>query len=106
MPTINSDQILSRANALATQVAAGRVPDEQLSMALVHLKRHHDVAATLTLIAELRSSSFARRSRSTAEQLRILDESVRRALRDLTSWEDAAMVLGWARRLVNYYARR
>jgi hypothetical protein len=106
MPALTTDQMLSRANALANQIAAARVPEEQLAMALVHVRRHRDVAATLILLGELRQSSFARRSRSTSEQLRNLEESVRRALLGLNAWEDAAMVLGWARRLVGYYTRK
>jgi hypothetical protein len=106
MPTLTSDQILTRANTLASQIAAARVPDAQLSMALVHLKRHRDVAATLKLLAELRRSPFGHRNRGTSEQFRVLEENVRRALQGLTVWEEAAAVLGWGRRLVSYYTRR
>lgn len=105
MPALTIDQVLSRANALARQAAAAEVPDNQLSMALVHLKRHRDVGASLALLAELRRSSFARRTRSTLAQFQALEDNVRRAIKDLTAWEDAAAVLGWARRLVSYYAQ-
>jgi hypothetical protein len=104
MPALTTDQILTRANNLARQAAAAQVPDEQLSLALVHLKRHRDVAATLTLLAELRRSSFAHRSRSTPAQFQALEENVQRALQDLSDWEEAAAILGWARRLVGFYA--
>lgn len=105
MPALTIDQILSRANTLARQVAAARVPDAQLSMALVHLKRHRDVAASLALLAELRRSSFALRTGATRAQFQALEENVRLAIRDLSGWEEAAAILGWARRLVSFYAQ-
>jgi hypothetical protein len=105
MAALNIEQILSRADTLARQTAAARVPDEQLSVVLSHLKRHRDVAATLTLLGELRQSPFAHRTRSTPAQLTNLDKTVRSALAGLTAWEDAAAILGWARRLVVFYAQ-
>ena len=105
MPVLTTDQILSRADALARQAASARVSDQQLSLVLVHLKRHRDVASTLTLLRTLRSSSFAFRNRGTPDQMRALEENVRRALQGLAVWDDAAAVLGWARRLVGYYAQ-
>ena len=97
------DPILSRAETLARQAAGAGVHDDQLSLVLVHLKRHRDVAATLALLGELRRSSFAHRSRSTPGQLKALEESVRLALQGISAWEDAAGIVGWARRLVTYY---
>jgi hypothetical protein len=106
MPPLTSDQILTRANTLANQIAAAHVPDAQLSMVLVHLKRHRDVAATLRLLAALRLSPFGRRNRGTPAQFRALEENVRRALQGPPTWEEAAAILGWGRRLVGYYTRR
>ena len=104
MPALTIDQVLSRADTLARQLVAAGVPDAQLSLALVHLKRHHDLAATRTLLAELRQSSFAQRSRSTPGQFKALEENVGRTLQGLTAWEDGAAILGWARRLATFYA--
>ncbi|HEX3556915.1 MAG TPA: hypothetical protein VIA62_27130 [Thermoanaerobaculia bacterium] len=100
---LTTDQMMSRAEALARQAAGAGVHDDQLSLVLVHLKRHRDIAATLALLVELKRSSFAYRSRSTLEQLKALEESVRPALQGVSAWEDAAGIVGWARRLVTYY---
>ena len=105
MAALKIEHILSRADALAQQTATAGVPDAQLSIVLSHLKRHRDVAATLDLLGELKRSPFAFRNRGTPAQYASLDESVRAALRGLNAWEDAAAVLGWARRLVVYYAQ-
>lgn len=105
MAALKIEHILSRADTLARQTASARVPDAQLSMVLSHLKRHRDVKATLSLLGELKRSPFAQRTQSTRAQLTSLDASVRSALEGLTAWQDAAGVLGWARRLVVYYAQ-
>jgi hypothetical protein len=105
MPALTIDQILARANTLASQIAAANVPDQQLSIVLVHLKRHRDVKASLTLLAELRRSPFARRHNAIRAQFQTVEENVRNALKSLTDWEEAAAILGWARRLVSYYSR-
>lgn len=105
MAVLKIEQILSRADTLARQTAAARVPDAQLSIVLSHLKCHRDVAATLSLLRELKRSPFAFRNRGTPAQYANLDESVRSALTGLTAWEDAAAILGWARRLVVFYAQ-
>lgn len=105
MAALKIEHILSRADALAQQTAGAGVPDAQLSLVLSHLKRHRDVAATLELLKELKRSPFAFRNRGTPAQYSSLDESVRFALKGMTAWEDAAAILGWARRLVVYYAQ-
>jgi len=100
---LTTEQIMSRAETLARQTAGAGVHDDQLSLVLVHLKRHHDIAATLALLVELKKSPFAHRSRSTPWQIKALEESVRPALQGVASWEDAAGIIGWARRLFAYY---
>jgi hypothetical protein len=105
MSTLKIEQILSKADILARQTASARVPDEQLSIVLNNLKRHHDVAATLTLLGELRRSSFGHRTRSTPSQLASLHDSVRFALQGLSDWQDAASIIGWARRLAVFYSQ-
>jgi hypothetical protein len=102
---LTTDQILSRAETLARQAGGAGVHDDQLSLVLVHLKRHHDIAATLTLLVELKKSTFAYRSRSTLEQLKALEASVRPVLQGVAAWEDAAGIVGWARRLVTFYTQ-
>jgi len=100
---LSDDQILSKAEALARQAAAAGVREEQLSLALVHLKRHRDVGATLAMLGELKTSPFARRTRQTEAQIKAVDASLRLALQGASAWEDAARVVGWARRLLTFY---
>jgi hypothetical protein len=102
---LTSDQKLSKADTLARKAAAGGVHDNQLSLALVHLKRHQDVAASLALLRELKRSSFARRSKQTPFQFKALEESVRLALQGVSDWKEAAEIVGWARRLVRFYQK-
>lgn len=102
---LTPDQRMSRADTLARQAGGAGVHDDQLSLVLVHLKRHQDVAATLALLDKLRSSPFAHRSQSTPAQFRVLEESVRLALQKITDWNEAAFIVGWARRLVTFYSR-
>ena len=106
---LSADQIakiMPRAETLARQTAAAEVRDEQLSLVLVHLKRHRNVAATLALLGELKRSSFARRSKQTPAQFAALDEHVGRALQGISAWDKAAAIVGWARRLVTFYQPR
>jgi hypothetical protein len=100
---LTTDQLMSRAQTLARQAGGAGVQDNQLSFVLVHLKRHRDIKATLVLLKELKSSSFAYRSRSTPGQFRALEESVRPALQGVSTWEDAAGIVGWARRLLGSF---
>jgi len=100
---LTTEQVLMRAETLAQLAAAAGVTDEQLALVLVHLKRHRDVGGTLTLLKELKRSPFSRRSRQTPRQLAALEESVRGALKGLSSWEEAAGIIGWARRLAVFY---
>jgi hypothetical protein len=100
---LSDEQILSKAETLARQTAAAGVRDEQLALALVHLKRHQSIAATLALLAELKRSSFAKRTRQTPGQFAALEEHVGRALTGVSEWRQAAEIVGWARRLVSFY---
>lgn len=100
---LTSEQKLSKAETLARKAAAAGVHDDQLSLALVHLKRHRDVAASLVLLDELKRSSFSRRSNQTPFQFKALEENVRLALQGISDWKEAAEIVGWARRLVRFY---
>jgi hypothetical protein len=102
---LTPEQRMSRADTLARQAGSAGARADQLSLVLVHLKRHQDVAATLALLTELHSSPFAHRSRSTPAQLRALEGSVRLALQRITDWNEAAFIIGWARRLVTFYGQ-
>lgn len=100
---MNDDQILTRAETLARRAASAGVHEDQLALALSHLKRHQDVAATLRLLAELLRSPFSRRNNRTLNQFRAMEENVRSALQGVASWQDAAGIIGWARRLLKFY---
>lgn len=97
---LTTDQLMSRAATLARQAGGAGVQENQLSFVLVHLKRHRNIEATLLLLKELKRSPFAYRSNSTPGQFRALEESVRPALKGVSSWEEAAGIIGWARRLL------
>lgn len=97
------DDILSRATTLAQRCGGDRVPENLLAMVLSHLRRHRDVKATLGLLAALQKSPFQRRTKSTPHQLAKLETHVTSALVRVSGWEDAAWIVGWARRLARSY---
>lgn len=97
---LTTNQLMSRADILARQVGGAGGQENQLAFVLVHLKRHRNIEATLLLLKELKSSPFAYRSRSTPGQFRALEEYVRPALKGISTWEEAAGIIGWARRLL------
>jgi hypothetical protein len=97
------DQVLAAADTLARRAAAAGVQDNQLAYALTHLKRHQDVAGTLSLLARLETSPFAKRSNQTPRQLAALRREVSESLQRVADWRDAAAIVGWARRLAAYY---
>ncbi len=97
------DEILSRANTLAQRCGGDRVPENLLAMVLAHLRRHHDLQATRSLLAALQRSPFRLRTQSTARQLAKLETHVTATLGGVSGWEDAAWIVGWARRLARSY---
>lgn len=99
---MTQEQRLARAETLARKAAGAEVREHQLALALVHLKRHRDVRATLDLLKELKHSPFAGRSNRSRKQLTGLEEHVRQAIQGL-AWDEAAEIVGWARRLVTFY---
>lgn len=105
--TLSEEKRLQKAAELASLTGGAGVPSNQLAMVLSHLKRHRDLGATLALLAELPRSPFAARSGRTRGQFRDLEEHCRKVLAGLTDWQDAAWIVGWAKRLAgNYRARR
>jgi hypothetical protein len=95
------DDILKKANVLASRCAGDHVPDNLLSMVLAHLRRHHEVEATLKLLQALPNSPFGSRTGSTKNQLTKLKQHVSEAISlNKADWEEAAWIVGWARRLV------
>ncbi len=93
-------EVLRRASALADQAAQANVLDNQLGQMLTHLKRHNSVESMLSLVKKLPASSFGQRSGQTPRQLSALARLLPQSLAHVSRWEDAAAILGWARRLV------
>ncbi len=100
---LTNEQVLSKADVLARQVVEGDVQDNQLAFVVAHLKRHRDVAATLELLKNLEVSPFARRTHQTPGQFAGLRRWVSASLSTIADWQDAAAIVGWARRLAAYY---
>jgi hypothetical protein len=100
---LTTAQVLAAAETLAQRAAGAGVQDNQIAFVLTHLKRHHDVAGTLALLASLRTSPFARRSKQTPRQMAALCTLVSESLRPGLDWREAAAIVGWARRLAGYY---
>ncbi len=103
---MNDDLLMQRARALAERCATDGVLENQLGNVLAHLKRHRDIAATGRLIDALKTSPFARRTQSTRRQFEALARHVTPALRGVRDWEEAAQVVGWAKRLSPIFSRR
>lgn len=106
MMNMDVDKILPKARVLAEHCAQDGVPDNHLAMVLAHLGRHRDVAATLRLLSALPQSPFGQRTRSTFRQMTGLQRHVSSALSGEKSWEEAAWIVGWARRLVKSFGTR
>jgi hypothetical protein len=101
-PMLEMDEILDRATTLARRCDGDRVPENLLAMVLSHLRRHRDVAETLGLLTALQKSPFRQRTKSTPHQFAKLKDHVTVAV-TRTSWEEAAWIVGWARRLARSY---
>lgn len=95
----NVEEILKKANVLASRCAGDGVPDNLLSLVLAHLRRHRQVEATLKLLQELPNSPFGTRTNQTRHQFTRLKQHVSDALSPKQGWEEAAWIVGWARRL-------
>ncbi len=91
--------VLEKAHQLAGSCARAGVRDNQLSQVLAHLKRHQDVRATRNLLESLRRSPFASRTGSSPRQYKALHEHVGTVFAWTSNWQDAARVVGWAKRL-------
>jgi hypothetical protein len=103
MPMLEINEILGRANTLAQRCGGDRVPENLLAMVLAHLRRHRDIKATASLLADLQKSPFRNRTKSTRYQFANLEAHVKSAFTGVSDWEDAAWIVGWARRLARSY---
>ena len=103
---MTDDDVMRRAEALARQCATAGVLENQLGNVLAHLKRHRSPAATRRLLDALKTSPFAMRTKSTRKQFEALARHVSPALSGTRGWEEAAKIVGWAKRLSPLYRRR
>lgn len=103
---MRDEDLMNRGDHLARLCAMDGVLENQLGLVLAHLKRHRQPAATRALLAALPRSPFAARANQTRHQLEALDRHVGASLGSTTSWEDAAVIVGWAKRLWSVYRRR
>lgn len=103
---MTEEQLMQKGDALARSCAGARILESQISWILEHLKRHRDVKATRHLLDTLPRSPFASRSRSTADQLAHLQRLVKPELSTQRTWQEAAAVVGWAKRLLPVYKPR
>lgn len=100
------EDLMQRGDALARQAALAGVLENQLALVVSHLRRHQDKSSTLTLLEELKDSPFAKRSKGTPDQFKALHRLVRAALSTAQDWEEAAQIVGWARRLLAVHRRQ
>lgn len=103
---MHEEDLMKRGDSLAQRCAMDGVLENQLALVLAHLKRHRRPEATHQLLAALPTSPFAQRTRSTRGQLESLGRHVKTALGRVSSWEEAAVIVGWAKRLWPVYKRR
>jgi hypothetical protein len=94
------DLWISRGEALARQCAGGGVTESQIAQLLAHLKRNQNLASTRALLDRLPTSPFGTRTGSTRKQYEALTKHVGPALRRAATWQEAAQILGWAKRLM------
>lgn len=90
------EELMKQGEALA---ARSGLETNHLAMVLAHLIRRRDPKSTLRLLQSLPKSPFAHRTGSTKEQLDALLLNVRPILTMASSWQDAATIVGWAKRL-------
>ncbi len=102
----SEDELMQQGGMLAADCARSGVLENQLATVLAHLKRHQNPARTAELLKSLPGSPFARRTRSTGEQLQSLERLVRPVLIRAGGWQEAATVIGWAKRLAAFYQPR
>jgi hypothetical protein len=99
-------ELLTQGTALANRCVQSKVLENQLAMVVAHLRRHRSIAQTRALLKHLPKSSFGDRTNSTRPQLEQLSKHVGYAFGRLSDWEEAATVVGWAKRLVAFYQPR
>ncbi len=103
---MTDEELMQRGEALARQCMGAGVLENQLAVVLAHLKRHQDPRATRRLLSELNRSPFAVRTKSSRRQYEALEKHVGAALGRTSDWNEAANVVGWAKRLAPIFKKR
>jgi hypothetical protein len=103
---LSQEELMKQGSMLAEQCAQARVLENQLATVLAHLKRHQDTGKTIELLKTLSNSPFARRTKSTGHQMQALERLVRPVLSRTRDWQEAATIIGWAKRLAAFYQPR
>lgn len=106
MTAIPEEDLMRRGDSLAQRCAMDQVPENQLAMVLAHLKRHQRPEATRELLSSLLRSPFAFRNRGTRSQFENLERHVKAALSHVSDWRQAAVIVGWGKRLWPVYRQR
>jgi len=103
---MREEDLMQRGDALAQRCSMDGVLENQLAMVLAHLKRHRRPKATQELLRALPASPFGQRTQKTRKQFEALERHVKSAFVRVTSWQDAARIVGWAKRLCPVYKQR
>jgi len=103
---MNEEDLMTRGDAMARRCAMDGVLENQLAMVLAHLNRHRNPQATRELVRAMPRSVFATRSGRARGQYEALERHVSPELGRVKTWEEAAVVVGWAKRLWSSYKRR
>jgi hypothetical protein len=103
---MNEEDLMRRGDHLAQRCAMDKVPENQLGMVLAHLKRHRRPEATRQLLEELKRSPFAFRNKGTRLQFENLERHVKAALSHVSDGHEAAVIVGWGKRLWPVYKQR
>lgn len=95
----SDEDLMLRGKQLAGDASGAGVLENQLARVAAHLKRHRNLQQTLGMLDALIKSPFANRNRGTRSQYKVLSRLVRGAVVG-ADWEQAAQIVGWARRLL------
>lgn len=99
------EYLLKRARSLATACKDDWVTVNDLGQVLVHLKRRQSVAATRRLLDELPRSPQALRRTHSRRRMEALQRHVGTELMQISDWQGAAELVGWAKRLLRWKER-
>jgi hypothetical protein len=103
---MNEERHMQKGESLARLCAQNGVQESHLGWVLAHLKHFQDPHATRTLLECLPRSAFAQRTKKTREQIEHLSHLVLAEVQSQRPWQEAATIVGWAKRLLAVYKPR